>query len=127
MSYSIKNLTDVKDSAADFGIGEIGQARFAGESVDAEDTGFAYLALNPGKRQPFGHKHENAEEVYVVIAGGGRVRLDEEVADLNRLDALRVSPGVTRAFEAGDEGMEVLAFGAKHQGDGEIIQDFWTD
>jgi len=44
-----------------------------------------------------------------------------------RLDAVRVSPAVTRAFEAGPDGLEVLAFGPHHEGDGELIPGWWSD
>jgi quercetin dioxygenase-like cupin family protein len=63
----------------------------------------------------------------VVIAGGGRVKLDEEIVELSHLDALRVAPHVVRSFEAGPEGLDVLAVGARHEGDGELIKDWWTD
>lgn len=83
--------------------------------------------LKPGCRQAFGHRHEQAEEVYVVLAGDGRLRLDGEVVEIAPLDAIRVAPSVTRGFEAGSEGLAVLAFGPRYPGDGEIIQDFWND
>ncbi len=76
---------------------------------------------------PFGHKHEEAEEVYIVIAGSGRVKLDDEIIEVVELDAIRVSPEVTRGFEGGPEGIEVLAVGARHDGDGELLQGWWTD
>jgi mannose-6-phosphate isomerase-like protein (cupin superfamily) len=125
--YTQTNLTEVDDSAPQFGFSELGEARFASGAVDAERTGLAYQRLNPDKRQPFGHKHENAEEVYVILGGGGRMKLDDDVIDVKRLDAIRVAPGVTRAFEAGPEGLEVLVFGARHEGDGEMIRDWWSD
>jgi len=125
--YTHKKLTEVDDAAAGFGIGEIQEARFATEALKAEDTGFSLHRVNPDKRQAFGHKHENAEEVYVVIGGSGRVKVDDDVLDLERLDALRLAPGVMRAFEAGPEGLELLAFGPRHQGDGEIVQGWWVD
>jgi mannose-6-phosphate isomerase-like protein (cupin superfamily) len=78
-------------------------------------------------RQPFGHRHDKAEEVYVVIAGSGRVKLDDEIVDIAGRDAVRVAPGVMRAFEAGSDGMELLAFGAHHDGDGEVVQGWWSD
>jgi len=123
--YTKKNLSDVKDSAAEFGIGEIQEARFADGDVDAQDTGFSHHVIRPGKRQGFGHQHDKAEEVYVVIAGSGRIKLDDEVVDLERLDAIRISPEVTRALEAADDGLEYLAFGPKHKGDGNLDQEFW--
>ena len=125
--YTLKQLTDVKDSAPDFGLGEFQEARFAKDAVETEDTGFTYLRIQPDVRPPFGHAHEKAEEVYVVIAGSGRAKLDDDVVDLARLDALRVAPKVKRAFEAGPEGLELLAFGPRHDGYGEVLQDWWTD
>ena len=81
--------------------------------------------VRPGKRQPFAHRHNQAEEVYVVLAGSGRVKLDGEVLEIGPLDAIRIAPSVTRAFEAGPDGLELLAFGQRHAGDAEIVRDFW--
>ena len=125
--YTVKKLTDVEDSAAKFGVGEVQEARFANDDLDAEHTGVSHHRLNPDRRQAFGHKHDNAEEVYVVIAGSGRVKLDDDIVDIERLDAIRVAPGVVRAFEAGPEGMEMLAVGPRHDGDGEVLQGWWAD
>ena len=125
--YTLKKLTDVKDSAAEFGYGHIQEARFAGKDLGASDTGIALERIKPNQRVPFGHRHENAEEIYVVIAGSGRAKLDDEIIELGALDALRVAPTVTRCFEAGPDGLELLAFGPHHKGDGEIIQGWWSD
>jgi len=127
MSYTLRNLREVKDLAADFGIGERQEARFANDALELESTGLSLHVVHPGKRQGFGHRHENAEEVYVVLSGSGRVRLDDDVVELNRLDALRVAPGVARRFEAGSDGLELLAVGPRHEGDGELLHDFWAD
>lgn len=126
-AYTKKRLTDVEDSAQKFGVGETQEARFASEELETEDTGFSHHLVKPGKRQGFGHKHENAEEVYVIINGSGRVKMDDEIVELERLDAIRVDSHVTRAFEAGDQGLELLAFGPRRKGDGEIIPGWWTD
>lgn len=126
-AFTLKKLTDVEDSAPGFGLGEVQEARFANEDLQAERTGVGYHRLKPGKRQGFAHRHEAAEEVYVVLAGSGRVKLDDEILEIEPLDAIRVAPGVVRQFEAGDNGMELLAFGRRHEGDGEIIDDWWTD
>jgi mannose-6-phosphate isomerase-like protein (cupin superfamily) len=127
MSYTIKNLSETKDSAVQFGLSEVGEAHFPREELDAEETGLAYLVLKPGMRQAFGHRHENAEEVYVVLDGAGNIRLDDEIREICRHDAIRVSPPVVRAFEAGPDGLTVLAFGARHESDGELLHDFWTE
>lgn len=125
--YTLKRLTDVKDSAPDFGYGEIQEARFAGRDLEASDTGVSHQRIKPDQRVPFGHVHDNAEEIYVVLSGSGRVKLDDEILDLGALDALRVAPTVTRSFEAGPDGLELLPFGPHHKGDGEIIQGWWAD
>jgi mannose-6-phosphate isomerase-like protein (cupin superfamily) len=126
-SYTHKKLTDVKDSAPEFGFGEIAEARFATEHFDSEETGFSYHRVKPNQRQAFGHNHEEAEEVYVVIRGSGRIKLDDEIVEIEELDAIRISPPVTRALEGGDEGIEVLCFGPHKEKDGELVQDWWTD
>lgn len=125
--YTLRKLTDVDDSAAKFGFGELGTARFATKDLAARQTGVSHHHLNPGKRQAFGHRHEQAEEVYLVLSGAGRVKLDDEVVELGELDAIRVAPTVIRAFEAGPEGLELVAFGPHRRGDGEILQGWWSD
>jgi mannose-6-phosphate isomerase-like protein (cupin superfamily) len=126
-AYTHKKLTDVEDSAVDFGIADSQEARFAKNDLDAEQTGVSLQRLKPGKRQAFAHKHDQAEEVYVVLKGSGRVKLDDEILDIEALDAIRVSPGVIRAFEGGPEGIELLAVGPRRDGDGEILQGWWAD
>jgi uncharacterized cupin superfamily protein len=127
MSYTIRNLREVEDLAAKHGFGETQKARFPRGDLEAQSTGVAYLILRPGKRQPFAHRHNEAEEIYVVLAGGGRIKLDDDVIALRPLDSIRMAPGVTRALEAGPDGLEVLAFGPRHENDAEMVQDFWED
>jgi mannose-6-phosphate isomerase-like protein (cupin superfamily) len=125
--FTRRKLTDVQDSAPRFGFEEVQEARFATADLDAEQTGVSHHRVKPGRRQGFAHRHENAEEVYVVLAGSGRMRLEDEVLEVGRLDAIRVAPEVTRMFEAGPEGLELLAFGPRHEGDGEIFPGWWAD
>jgi mannose-6-phosphate isomerase-like protein (cupin superfamily) len=126
MRYTIRNLREVEDVAATHGFGNTQEARFPRGDLEAESTGVAYLILRPGKRQPFAHRHNEAEEIYVVLAGTGRIKLDDDIIDLRPLDSIRMAPGVTRMLEAGPDGIEVLAFGPRHEGDAEMVQDFWT-
>jgi mannose-6-phosphate isomerase-like protein (cupin superfamily) len=126
-SYTHKKLTDVEDAAPKSGFGEFQEARFAKGDLETEHTGVSHHRLKPNKRQPFAHKHEQAEEVYVVLSGSGAVKLDDEIVALETLDAIRVAPGVIRAFEAGPDGLELLACGARHDGDGEVIPGWWAD
>jgi quercetin dioxygenase-like cupin family protein len=128
MSYTIKNLASVDDSAPKFGFAEIGEAHFAGRALEAERTGVAYHVLRPNRRQAFAHRHDEAEEIAVVISGGGRVKLGDEVQEIRALDAIRVAPHVTRQFEAGPEGMSYVVIGPHHESDGELIHEgFWDD
>ena len=104
------------------------EAHFAREDLGGERSGVSLQRLQPNARQPFGHKHTKDEELYVVVAGGGRVKLDDDVHDLRTWDAVRVAPGVMRNFEAGPEGIAFLAFGSPASGtaDTEVIQAWWT-
>jgi mannose-6-phosphate isomerase-like protein (cupin superfamily)/GNAT superfamily N-acetyltransferase len=127
MSYAKKNLREVTDSAVEHGLSATQEARFPRGDLGAEQTGMNFLVVKPGQREAFAHRHRTAEEIYVVLAGGGRVKLDDELVELAPLDAVRVSPGVTRSFEAGPDGLEVLIFGPHVESDGEIVKDFWSE
>jgi mannose-6-phosphate isomerase-like protein (cupin superfamily) len=127
MNYAKKNLRDVQDSAAQHGLSATQEARFPRSDLGAEQTGMNFLVVKPGQREAFAHRHRTAEEIYVVLAGSGRVKLDGEIVALTALDAVRVSPGVTRSFEAGSVGLEVLVFGPRVESDGEMVEGFWDD
>ncbi len=124
--YTLKRLTDVRDSAPEFGF-ETQESRFASDDLDTERTGVTHHRFQAGTRQGFAHRHDRAEEVYVVLAGSGRIKLDDDVLEIEPLDAVRVAPGVTRAFEASADGVDVLAVGPRHEGDGEMVKNWWVD
>ena len=122
--YSQINLKEVKDQAKGFGL-EGMEARFPHQELGA---GLSYQKYEPGTRIPFGHQHEEAEEIYVVVKGSGRMKLDDEIVELKEWDALRIAPQVTRAVEAGPDGMELLAVNsAGHTSDTEPIPGWWSD
>jgi uncharacterized cupin superfamily protein len=121
------NLDAVDDAAPANGFGDRWEARVARQALAAERTGVSFFRLLPGKRSPFTHRHTDAEEIYVVLGGSGRVKLDDELLDVGPLDCIRVAPTTARAFEAGPDGLQFLAFGAHHPGDGEPVQDPWTE
>jgi mannose-6-phosphate isomerase-like protein (cupin superfamily) len=127
MSYRKTNLRDVEDVAVKHGLSDSQEARFARGDLGAEQSGLNYLIIKPHQREAFAHRHGRAEEIYVVIAGSGRVKLDDEFLDLAPLDAVRVSPGVTRGFEADRDGLEVLVVGPHVEGDVEMVDDFWSE
>ncbi len=125
--YTKINLDELEDVAA--GRGYDVDARFGRSHLDSEHLGVSRFRYGPGVRPPYGHHHREQEEVYVVTSGSGRVRLGDEIIDLNQWDVVRVAPQVVRAFEGGPEGLEVIAVGNDRPegGDGEMVQDFWTD
>jgi mannose-6-phosphate isomerase-like protein (cupin superfamily) len=126
--YTKRNLNDVEDSAAKFGFGELAEARFANDDLETNQTGVSLHRVKPNKRQGFGHKHEDVEEVYFVVRGSGRIKLDDDIVEITELDAIRISPNVVRNLEGGPDGIEVLAFSPRRKDDrGEMLPDWWTD
>jgi quercetin dioxygenase-like cupin family protein len=115
--YTHVNLKrDVEDMAPRGGMAPDVEARFATGALGLEKSGLSYQRLAPNARMPFGHRHEQQEELYVVLGGTGRAKLDDEIIDLEPLDALRIPPDVMRAVESGPDGIEILAFGAPNRG-----------
>lgn len=129
--YTLVNLTSLDDAAPGFGLGDVQEARFATGPLGCTQTGLAFLRLKPGMRQPFAHHHSLQEELYVVLAGSGNAKLNEELRELRAMDVVRVAPHVTRAFEAGPDGLELLAFGAPAVSAGEndavMVEGFWPE
>jgi mannose-6-phosphate isomerase-like protein (cupin superfamily) len=127
--HTITNLRELEDVAPKFGLEQIHEARFATKELGSEQSGLAYYRIKPGRRQPFGHRHRDEEEVYVVVAGSGRVKLDDEIVSLVQWDAVRVGPETMRSFEAGSDGIEIIAFGARGLGveDVETAPNWWSE
>jgi mannose-6-phosphate isomerase-like protein (cupin superfamily) len=126
-NFSIKNFKEIEDSLAERDADVEG--RFARKHLDSEHLGVSYFRYGPGFRSPVGHRHREQEEAYVVVAGSGRARLDDEIVELSHWDVLRVAPQVVRSFEGGPDGLELIAVGNDRPegGDGEMVQDHWTD
>jgi mannose-6-phosphate isomerase-like protein (cupin superfamily) len=127
--YTIVNIRESEDFAPKFGMPSELKAHFPKQELDCEIGAVGLERLSPGFRQPFGHRHKTQEELYVIVAGSGRVKLDDEIVDVRQWDVIRVAPPVMRNFEAGPDGLEVLAFGAPiaEENDGEIEMGWWTD
>ncbi len=121
------NLREVEDMAPKFGLSPGLESRFAREPLALEGAGVSYFRIAPGFRQPFGHRHESQEEVYVVLSGLARLSVEDEVVELGPLDAVRVAPTAARCLEGGPEGAEVLAFGAPSDNnrDVEVLPGWW--
>ncbi len=124
-NYAKVNLLELDDSVGDRAP-EI-EGRFGRTKLGSRDLGVSHWRYAPGFRASTGHRHREQEEAYVVVAGSGRVLLDGEVLELAQWDAVRVAPQVLRAFEAGPDGLEVIAVGGPKPegGDGEAAPAEW--
>jgi quercetin dioxygenase-like cupin family protein len=103
------------------------QWRFARDALGSPELGVSRFTYEAGARMPWGHRHQQQDEVYVVVAGSGRAKLDDEIIQLRTWDVLRVAPAVMRSFEAGPDGMDVICIGGRKPagGDTEKDQSFW--
>jgi mannose-6-phosphate isomerase-like protein (cupin superfamily) len=127
--YTLVNLREVEDTAPKGGLAPNLEARFAREPLELRRSGLSYQRLAPNFRMPFGHRHGEQEEVYVVLDGSGRARLGDTEVELHTWDALRVPGEVTRSFEAGPHGVALLVFGAPSNGnrDVQMVPGWWGD
>jgi mannose-6-phosphate isomerase-like protein (cupin superfamily) len=105
------------------------ETRFARSHLDSEHLGLSLFRYRPNYRSRIGHSHREQEEVYLVVDGSGRVKLDDEILELQQWDVVRVAPSTVRAFESGPEGLELVAVGSDRPegGDGERVDDWWSD
>ena len=128
-SYTKKNLErDVENQAPKFGMPDELNARFARTALDGKTLGLSLMSLAPGFRIPFGHKHSDQEEVYVVVRGSARVKVEDDVVELGKWDAIRFDKNAMRNVEAGPEGVQYLAFGAGDDPrDAEMVQNWWSE
>jgi mannose-6-phosphate isomerase-like protein (cupin superfamily) len=127
--YTVVNLKrDVEDMAPKFELAPGLESRFARVPLGLTNSGASYFKIAPGFRVPFGHRHSEQEEVYVVVSGGARLKLDDDVVELGQWDMVRIAPGVWRGIEGGSEGAELIAFGAPNteNKDIEMERGWWS-
>jgi len=127
--YTKLNLKDdVEDQAPKFGMPEL-EFRMARVALELENSGVTYMRLTPNFRLPFGHTHNVQEEVYVLVNGSARLKLDDDIVELKPFDAVRIHRETMRNLEGGPEGAELIAIGAPNTGpgDGPATQDWWKD
>ncbi len=127
--YTIVNMYDSENMAPKYGMPEGFEARFPKKALGCTTGAVSMQKVAPGERHPIGHRHNKQEELYVVVEGGGRVKLGDDVHDLKQWDVVRVPPATWRGFEAGPDGLTILAYGApiSDEPDGEIEQGWWSD
>ena len=126
--YTKQNLREVENQAPKFGMPAELDARFARTALGGQTLGLSLFKLAPDFRIPFGHKHAGQEEVYVVLSGSARIKVEDEIVELGEWDAIRFDKNTMRDVEAGPEGVEYLAFGAGDDPtDAEMVQNWWAD
>jgi mannose-6-phosphate isomerase-like protein (cupin superfamily) len=126
--YTKRNLREVENQAPKFGMPAELDARFARTALGGETLGLSLMKLAPNFRIPFGHKHAGQEEVYVVLSGSARIKVEDEIVVLVEWDAIRFDKNTMRDVEAGPDGVEYLAFGAGDDPtDAEMVQNWWSD
>jgi mannose-6-phosphate isomerase-like protein (cupin superfamily) len=127
--YTKLNVEDIEDSAQKFGLAPGLEARFGRRPLGSEIVAVSRETLAPGFRVPFGHMHRDQEEIYVVLRGSGRIKIEDEILDLAEGDIVRLGPGVWRCTEAGPDGLQYLAVGAPvaAENDAVIEQGWWSD
>jgi mannose-6-phosphate isomerase-like protein (cupin superfamily) len=131
--FTLRNVKrDLEDIGSRFdGVPDL-EFRAATKALELERSALSYQYVPPGCRFPYGHTHEEQEEVYVVLRGSGRMKVDDEIVELEQWDAVRVPPGTWRGYEAGPEGLELLVFGAPNLGEdprGDVTgrRGWWVD
>jgi mannose-6-phosphate isomerase-like protein (cupin superfamily) len=133
VAFTVRNLkADLDDVGSNFDGAPDLEFRLATDALELENSGLSYQRVPSGYRFPYGHTHKTQEEVYVVVSGGGRMKVDDEIVELKPLDAVRVAPGTWRGYEAGPDGLEILVIGAPNLGDGrredvEGRRGWWAD
>lgn len=125
-AYSKINLMNLDNSAQAKAAGV--DARFARSHIDSEHLGVSHFRYPPNFKPSDGHSHREQEEVYVVLSGSGRARLNDDEFDIGPWDVVRVAPSTIRGFAAGPDGLEVLAVGSDRPegGDGQSAKDWWA-
>ena len=133
MPFTHKNIrADLEDVGPRFDGAPDLEFRLATVALELEQSGLSYQRVPPGHRFPYGHTHKTQEEVYVVVGGSGRMKLDDEIVELREWDAVRVPPGTWRGYEAGSDGLEILVIGAPNlgedpRGDVDGQRNWWAD
>jgi mannose-6-phosphate isomerase-like protein (cupin superfamily) len=126
-SYTKKNFSEVENQAPKFDMPAEMDARFARSALEGETLGLTLMKLAPNFRIPFGHKHQAQEEIYVVVRGSARIKVEDEIVELGEWDAIRFDMDTMRNVEAGPAGVEYLAFGAgTDPTDAEMAPGWWS-
>jgi uncharacterized cupin superfamily protein len=85
------------------------------KQLGATEMGARFWRLRPGQASTK-HRHRDTQELYVVIEGVGRIRVDDDLLELPRLSALLVTPeSVRQVFNDTDADVLWLVSGAPNE------------
>jgi mannose-6-phosphate isomerase-like protein (cupin superfamily) len=128
--YTMQNLKEIENQGVNFGLDENDiQLRMAKDPLECADCGLTYMRLGPGWRTPFGHNHKTQEEIYILVNGSARMKIEDEVVEMKPFTAVRVSPETMRSYEGGSDGAELIVIGTPRTGggDADIVPGWWGD
>jgi mannose-6-phosphate isomerase-like protein (cupin superfamily) len=128
--HTVKNLKEIENQGVKFGLDENDiQLRMAKDPLETENCGISYVRLGSGWRTPFGHTHKTQEEIYILVNGSARMKIEDEIVDLKPFTAVRVSPATMRSYEGGPEGAELIVIGTPKTGpgDADTVPGWWSD
>jgi mannose-6-phosphate isomerase-like protein (cupin superfamily) len=107
LAYSLVDIDELE------GEGPGGMVRKARRALGARAFGFNYFTFGPNVD---GREHDHAaapqEEVYFVVRGSGRMRIDDDEIDLKPGRFVRVDAESRRLPISGPDGLELVTFGA---------------
>ena len=107
--WSRTNFADLEDrSPAD----EPMRWAFARKALGSDELGVSRFTFEPGSRMPFGHRHKEQEEVYVIARGSGELKMPDVAIEVGVGDMIRVAADVKRKFIPSEDGLEFIAIGA---------------
>jgi uncharacterized cupin superfamily protein len=85
------------------------------KQLGAENLGARFWRLRPGQASTK-HRHRVTVELYVVLDGTGRIRVDDDLLELPRLSSLLVQPDSLRqVFNDTDQDALWLVFGTPNE------------
>ena len=85
------------------------------KQLGASGMGARFWRLRPGQASTK-HRHYKTVELYVVIEGTGRIRVDDDLLELPRMSSLLVTPeSVRQLFNDTSEDVLWLVFGAPNE------------
>jgi mannose-6-phosphate isomerase-like protein (cupin superfamily) len=129
-AYTVRDLNEVENQGVNFGLNpDEYQVRMAKEPLECQNAGISLVRLGPGYRVPFGHSHKTQEEIYVLVKGNARIKIEDDIVEMEPMTAVRVDPGAMRGLEAGSGGADLIAIGAPKTGpgDGDVVPGWWSD